>query len=117
MSDLNYSLLLPSADQVPRTIAGRTRRIYDSVASVYPVSTFFFHSRAHQCALRHAGIQHRMRVLEMATGPCEMFRPLARADSSGKTFGVDLPPNMAARTQHLPRREGPSAELHSRSSD
>jgi ubiquinone/menaquinone biosynthesis C-methylase UbiE len=112
LSDLNYSLLLPRADQMPRTIAERTRRIYDSVASVYPASTFFFHSRAHQCALRHAGIRNGMRVLEIATGSGEMFRRLVKANPDGKTFGLDLSPNMAARTQNRARREFPGAESH-----
>jgi len=53
LGDLNYSLLLPRPDAMPRTIAERTRRVYDSVAPVYPVSTFFFHSKAHDYALRH----------------------------------------------------------------
>ncbi len=112
MSDLNYSLLLPRSDQMPRTIAERTRRIYDTVASIYPVSTFFFHSRAHACALRHAGIRNGMRVLEVATGSGEMFRRLVKANPEGKTFGLDLSPNMAARTQHRARREFPSAISH-----
>jgi len=112
LSDLNYSLLLPRADQMPRTIAERTRRIYDAVASVYPVSTFFFHSKAHQCALRHAGIQNGMRVLEIATGSGEMFRRLVKANPDGKTFGLDLSPNMAARTQNRARREFPEAQSH-----
>lgn len=112
MSDWNYSLLLPRAEQMPRTIAARTRRIYDAVASVYPVSTFFFHSRAHQCALRHAGIRDGMRVLEIATGSGEMFRRLVKANPSGKTFGLDLSPNMASRTQHRARREFPAVQSH-----
>jgi ubiquinone/menaquinone biosynthesis C-methylase UbiE len=112
LSDLNYSLLLSRPDRMPRTIADRTRRIYDTVASVYPVSTFFFHSRAHQCALRHAGIQDGMRVLEIATGSGEMFRRLVKANANGKTFGLDLSPNMAARTQDRARREFPGAESH-----
>ena len=112
MSDLNYSILLPRADQMPRTIAERTRRIYDVVASVYPVSTFFFHSKAHQCALRHSGIEDGMRVLEIATGSGEMFRRLVKSNPTGKTFGLDLSPNMAARTQHLARKKFPSAESH-----
>ena len=112
MSDLNYSLLLPRADQMPRTIAERTRRIYDTVASIYPVSTFFFHSRAHACAMRHAGIQNGMRVLEIATGSGEMFRRLVKSNPDGKTFGLDLSPNMAARTQDRARREFPHAQSH-----
>ena len=99
MGDLNYSLLLPRADRMPRTIAERTRRVYDLLASVYPVSTFFFHSKAHACALQHSGIRNGMRVLEVATGSGEMFRRLVKANPDGKTFGLDLSPNMAARTQ------------------
>lgn len=97
---------------MPRTIAERTRRIYDTVASIYPVSTFFFHSRAHACALKHAGIQDGMRVLEIATGSGEMFRRLVRSNPSGTTFGLDLSPNMAARTQNRARRKYPYAQSH-----
>jgi len=110
LSDWNYSLLLPRAE--PRTFSARTRKIYDAISSVYPVSTFFFHSRAHQCALAHSGIRDGMRVLEIATGSGEMFRRLVRANPTGKTFGLDLSPNMAARTQHRARREFPSAISH-----
>ena len=45
-------------DTMPRTIAGRTRRVYDALASVYPASTFLFHSRAHACALRGLNDAH-----------------------------------------------------------
>jgi ubiquinone/menaquinone biosynthesis C-methylase UbiE len=100
------------ADQMPRTIAEGTRRIYDSVASIYPVSTFFFHSRAHACAMRNAGIRNGMQVLEIATGSGEMFRRLVKANPEGKTFGLDLSPNMAARTQRRARREFPEAPSH-----
>lgn len=95
-----------------RTIAERTRRVYDRLATVYPASTFFFHSKAHACALRHAGIENGMQVLEIATGSGEMFRRLVKANPGGKTFGLDLSPNMAARTQRRARKEFPSAEAH-----
>jgi ubiquinone/menaquinone biosynthesis C-methylase UbiE len=104
--------ILHRRDEMPRTIAERTRRIYDSVASIYPVSTFFFHSRAHACALRNAGIRNGMRVLEIATGSGEMFRRLVKANPDGKTFGLDLSPNMAARTQRRARTEFPAAPSH-----
>ena len=97
---------------MPRTIAAKTRRIYDAVASIYPVSTFFFHSRAHQCALRHSGIKDGMSVLEVATGSGEMFRRLIRANPGGKTFGLDLSSNMAARTQDRARKEFSNAQSH-----
>jgi ubiquinone/menaquinone biosynthesis C-methylase UbiE len=82
------------------------------VASVYPVSTFFFHSKAHDCALRHSGIQNGMRVLEVATGSGEMFRRLVQANPDGRTFGLDLSPNMAAHTLRVARKAYPQAEAH-----
>jgi len=97
---------------MPRTIAERTRRVYDRISTIYPASTFFFHSKAHSCLLSHAGIQNGMQVLEIATGSGEMFRRLVRANPEGKTFGLDLSPNMAARTQRRAREEFPSAEAH-----
>lgn len=112
MGDSNLSLLLPRVDRMPRTIAERTRRVYDVLASVYPVSTFFFHSKAHACALKHSGIRDGMRVLEVATGSGEMFRRLVRSNPSGETFGLDLSPNMAARTLHQARREFPGTQTH-----
>ncbi|HVP00871.1 MAG TPA: class I SAM-dependent methyltransferase [Bryobacteraceae bacterium] len=97
---------------MPRTLAERTRRIYDHLSAVYPVSTFFFHSKAHRSALHHSGIGNGMKVLEIATGSGEMFRRLVRANPGGKTFGLDLSPNMAARTQRRARQEFPSAQAH-----
>ena len=97
---------------MPRTIAERTRRVYDMVASVYPVSTFFFHSKAHECALRHSGIRNGMRVLEVATGSGEMFRRLVKANPDGRTFGLDLSPNMAAHTLRVARKACPQADAH-----
>jgi ubiquinone/menaquinone biosynthesis C-methylase UbiE len=72
---------------LPLTIAKRTRRVYDLVSAVYPASTFFFHSKAHACALQHSGIQNGMRVLEVATGSGEMFRRLVKANPDGQTSG------------------------------
>jgi ubiquinone/menaquinone biosynthesis C-methylase UbiE len=95
-----------------RTIAQRTRRVYDRLATIYPASTFFFHSKAHRCLLNLAGVENGMQVLEIATGSGEMFRRLVKANPEGKTFGLDLSPNMAARTQRRARKEFPSAEAH-----
>ena len=97
---------------MPRTIAERTRKVYDHLAAVYPVSTFFFHSKAHACALKNSGIEDGMKVLEIATGSGEMFRRLVKANPSGQTFGLDLSPNMAARTQYRARKEFPASEAH-----
>ena len=51
-----------------------------------------------------SGIRDGMSVLEVATGSGEMFKRLVRANPSGRTIGVDLSPNMAARTQRIARR-------------
>jgi ubiquinone/menaquinone biosynthesis C-methylase UbiE len=112
LNDLNYSITLPRAQGMPRTIAERTRKVYDRISAIYPASTFFFHSNAHACVMRHSGIENGMQVLEIATGSGEMFRRLVRANPDGKTYGLDLSPNMAARTQRRAREEFPSAEAH-----
>ncbi len=117
MSDLNYSLFYSGTDSFPRTISGRTRKVYDYLSGVYPVSTFFFHSKAHKCALEFAGIANGMRVLEVATGSGEMFRRLVRANPGGTTVGLDLSPKMAARTQSQARREFPGARVNCQAVD
>jgi ubiquinone/menaquinone biosynthesis C-methylase UbiE len=58
-----------------------------------------------------------MRVLEVATGSGEMFRRLVRANAAGSTIGVDLSPNMAARTQKSARRRFPGASTHCQAVD
>ena len=99
-------------DRLPVTISRRTRRIYDAVAKVYPLSTFFFHSRAHRVAMDVSGIRDGMRVLEVATGSGEMFRRLVRLNPNGETIGIDLSPNMAARTQLQAKRNFPAVRAH-----
>lgn len=99
------------------TLADRTRRVYDRLAAVYPLSTMFFHSRAHRCALGASGLRDGMKVLEVATGSGEMFRRLVRANTSGVTVGLDLSPNMAARTQRAARRKFPHARTHCQAVD
>jgi len=111
LGELN-SVLLPRVEPQGQTIAGRTRRIYDTVAAVYPLSTFFFHSKAHACALRHSGIRDGMRVLEVATGSGEMFRRLVKANPRGRTVGLDLSPNMAAHSLRRARKHCPEARAH-----
>ena len=102
---------------LPNTLADRTRRVYDRLAAVYPMSTMFFHSRAHRCALGESGLRDGMKVLEVATGSGEMFRRLVRANASGTTVGVDLSPNMAARTQRTAREKFPHARAHCQAVD
>ena len=109
MTRLEESLTAWPANGLPTTLAARTRRVYDRLAAVYPMSTMLFHSRAHRCALEASGVRNGMKVLEVATGSGEMFRRLVRANRKGCTTGVDLSPNMAARTQRAARRKFPEA--------
>jgi ubiquinone/menaquinone biosynthesis C-methylase UbiE len=98
-------------------LPGSTRRIYDLVAGVYPLSTLLFHEKAHKVALSLAGISDGMRVLEVATGSGEMFRRLVRINPRGMTCGFDLSPNMAARAQRLAHRRLPRARAHCQAVD
>ena len=102
---------------LPATLADRTRRVYDRMAAVYPLSSIFFHSRAHRSALEASGIRDGMRVLEVATGSGEMFRRLVRANQSGCTVGIDLSPNMAARTQRAARGKFPGTRAYCQAVD
>jgi len=102
---------------LPATLADRTRRVYDRLAAVYPLSTMLFHSRAHRCALAASGLRDGMKVLEVATGSGEMFRRLVRVNGAGATVGVDLSPRMAARTQRAARKKFPQALAHCQAVD
>ncbi len=117
MNRLEESIAAWPINGLPVTLADRTRRVYDRMAAVYPVSTMLFHSRAHRCALEASGLRSGMRVLEVATGSGEMFRRLVRANAAGATIGVDLSPNMAARTQRTAQRKFPSARAHCQAVD
>ena len=109
MTRLEESVSAWPVNGLPATLAERTRRVYDRLSAVYPMSTMLFHSRAHRCALEASGVRSGMNVLEVATGSGEMFRRLVRANAEGSTTGVDLSPNMAARTQRAARRKFPHA--------
>jgi ubiquinone/menaquinone biosynthesis C-methylase UbiE len=100
-----------------RGLKNHTRRIYDLVAGVYPISSKLFHAEAHKVALSLAGLNDGMRVLEVATGSGEMFRHLARRNPRGLTCGVDLSPNMAAKTQREARRRIPGTRMHCQAVD
>jgi len=102
---------------LPSTTSGKTRRVYDALSLVYPMSTFFFHSKAHRYALEMSGIRDGMRVLEVATGSGEMFHRLVSANPNGSTVGLDLSPNMAAKTQKIVRRKFPRASTQCKAVD
>jgi ubiquinone/menaquinone biosynthesis C-methylase UbiE len=110
--NLDYGIVSIKRDRLPETIASRTRRIYDIVSGVYPLSTYFFHSRAHKAALEMSGIRDGMRVLEVATGSGEMFHRLVGANQRGETVGLDLSPNMARKSLGQARRHFPVARTH-----
>lgn len=105
----DYEVVAFKRDRLPETIAAKTKHVYDVVSGVYPLSTYFFHSRAHRIALQMSGIRDGMRVLEIATGSGEMFRRLVTANPRGETVGFDLSPKMAAKTQRQVRKDFPAA--------
>lgn len=107
----------PTSGDAHATKADKTRQVYDAVSLVYPLSTFFFHSRAHREAIEMSGIRDGMRVLEVATGSGEMFKRLVRRNPNGCTIGLDLSPNMAARTQRIARREFPGSRTFCKAVD
>ena len=110
LKNLDYEVVANvRRDRLPRTIAARTKRVYDILSTVYPLSTYCFHSKAHKLALQMSGIHDGMRVLEIATGSGEMFRRLVKANGTGETMGFDLSPKMAARTHKQVQRDFPSA--------
>src|SRR4051794_20850691 len=94
------------------TLARGTRQVYDLLSGVYPLSTYFFHSRAHEEAIGLSGIRNGTKVLEVATGSGEMFRRLTEANPDGLTVGLDLSPRMAARTQRMARQQAESVRAH-----
>jgi ubiquinone/menaquinone biosynthesis C-methylase UbiE len=117
LNKLTVSVSTLTARDFHSTLADRTRRVYDRMAFVYPISTYLFHSKAHQNAVELAGIRDGMRVLEIATGSGEMFRRLVKANPSGATVGLDLSPNMAARTLERVRKEFPEAKTQCKAVD
>ncbi len=109
---LNTDGLALTRDRLPHTIAARTRRVYDILSTIYPLSTYFFHAKAHKAALEMVRVQDGMQVLEVATGSGEMFRRLVKTNTSGRTYGIDLSPKMAARTHKHVRQDFPKADSH-----
>jgi ubiquinone/menaquinone biosynthesis C-methylase UbiE len=102
---------------IHQTIAGRTKRVYDRLAFLYPLSTFFFHSKAHRAAIKRARIQNGSSVLEIACGSGEMFGRIIKANPDGRNFGVDLSPKMAEFTQKRASTEAPGTSSFCQASD
>ena len=73
--------------------------------------------RRTEYALEMSGIRDGMRVLEVATGSGEMFHRLVAANPNGCTIGLDLSPNMAARTQRIVRRKFPDSRTQCKAVD
>ncbi|MBM3795323.1 MAG: class I SAM-dependent methyltransferase [Acidobacteria bacterium] len=112
LKSLDTDLVALNRDRLPQTIAAKTRRFYDVISTIYPLSSYIFHARAHKVALEMAGVRDGMQVLEIATGSGEMFRKLVKANGSGKTYGIDISPRMAARTHKQVRQDFPKAKAH-----
>ncbi len=117
MNRVDFPTLALRAEVFPKTIADRTRKVYDRVSFIYPASTFFFHSKAHKYVMEESGIQDGSRVLEVACGSGEMFRRLVHKNRRGETIGVDISPNMAAKTQREARRDFPGQKTYCQAVD
>lgn len=107
MTNLEGLLESWRTERLPVTIANRTRRVYDLLAGIYPVSSYLFHARAHQIALDMTAIADGARVLEIAVGSGEMFSKIAARNPAGLNVGLDLSPQMAAVTLNRLGREHP----------
>ena len=115
---MGFTDVLPRETQKGfRSIPEHTRRVYNLLASVYPVSSMLFHSKAHRTALSLAEISSGMNVLEVATGSGEMFGRLMEANPEGMTCGIDLAPKMAAKTQRMAAKKLPRVRAHCQAVD
>jgi len=117
LNKLEESPTIWSVNDLPQTLALRTRRAYDRMSRVYGLTSSLWHSRAHEHAVDCSGIRDGMRVLEVATGSGEMFRRIVGANRNGTTLGIDLSPNMAALAQRRTRRRYPHAATHCQAVD
>ena len=102
---------------IHQTVSERTRRVYDRLAFLYPLSTYFFHSKAHRVAIRLAGIKNGSRVLEVACGSGEMFERIIRVNPKGVNCGVDLSPKMAEFTLRKALGRAPETASFCQASD
>ena len=117
MNSTTLSKPRAAGEAIHKTIAERTKRVYDRLAFLYPLSTFFFHSKAHQAAIRLAGIKDGSNILEVACGSGEMFRRLIKVNPRGINIGVDLSPKMAEHTQRNARAVSPGTHAFCQATD
>ncbi|MCS7026903.1 MAG: class I SAM-dependent methyltransferase [Bryobacteraceae bacterium] len=99
MERLLKSLVSPVADAAAETRIRAIRGVYDIISDVYPISSRLFHRLAHATAIEMSKMEDGMRILEVATGSGELYRQLTLNNPQGLTFGVDLSPRMAQKTQ------------------
>ncbi len=112
------AILTPDvAHETDKTASPFTRRVYDALAPVYGMSARLFHSRAHRAALESSSLANGTRVLELGMGSGEMFRRLLKRNRNGQTFGIDLSPKMAARSQAGARRSFPDVAAQCQAAD
>ena len=117
MNSITLSKPRAAGVAIHQTIAEQTKRVYDRLAFVYPLSTFFFHSKAHKVAIRRADIRDGSRVLEVACGSGEMFQRIIKANPGGVNCGVDLSPKMAGFTQRKALDKAPKTASFCQASD
>jgi ubiquinone/menaquinone biosynthesis C-methylase UbiE len=108
LPDLNLPLAGWRNEALPQTVADQTRRVYDLLATVYPLTSRLLHSRAHDAALEMSELKDGIKVLEIATGSGEMFRRIVESNPSGMNVGIDLSPKMASHTARRIERKYPS---------
>ena len=89
-----------------RFLPKNTRRIYDVLAEVYPISTLLFHSDAHKVALSLAGVTDGMR--EYAS--TKAMLPNLDLDTKKGIEGQDLP---ISRVEDLIKKRGGSCPNNS----
>lgn len=107
MNNLEALLENWRTERIPETIANRTRRVYDLLSRVYPISSNLFHSKAHAIAMDMSGLRDGSKVLEIATGSGELFSRIAEKNPKGLNVGIDLSPAMAAVTLSRIRAKHP----------
>jgi ubiquinone/menaquinone biosynthesis C-methylase UbiE len=74
-------------------------KVYGRVAKVYDVFALLFEASSRKRCLELAAVRDGEALLEVAVGTGLTFRELVRANPGGRNEGVDLTPEMLARTR------------------